>query len=94
MKRATTFAVRLALLGIVATSVRADEAADARAKVKTEEANRRVVLTMYNLLMNDHKVDEALEYIDPNYRQLVLRPERAAAKTPSRLSSLGSAPAS
>ena len=24
---------------------------------------------MYNLLMNEHKVDEALEYIDPNYGQ-------------------------
>jgi len=69
MKCATTFAVGLAVLGIGAACVRADEAADALAKAKTEEANRRVVVTMYNLLMNDHKVDEALEYIDPNYRQ-------------------------
>ncbi len=69
MKRATTFAAGLAVLGTAATGVRADEAADALAKAKTEEANRRVVVTMYNLLMNDHKVDEALEYIDPNYRQ-------------------------
>jgi len=69
MKCATTFAVGLAVLGIGAACVRADEAADALAKAKTEEANRRVVVTMYNLLMNDHKVDEALEYIDPSYRQ-------------------------
>jgi len=69
MKRAITAAVGLAVLGIAATSVRADEAADALTKARTEEANRRVVVTMYNLLMNDHKVDEALEYIDPNYRQ-------------------------
>ena len=69
MRRAITIAVGMAVLGIVATSVRADEAADALAKARTEEANRRVVVTMYNLLMNEHKVDEALEYIDPNYRQ-------------------------
>ena len=57
------------MFGIGAACVRADEAADALAKARTEEANRRVVVTMYNLLMNEHKVDEALEYIDPNYRQ-------------------------
>jgi len=69
MKRAITIAVALAVLGIAAANVRADEASDALAKARTEEANRRVVVTMYNLLMNEHKVDEALEYIDPSYRQ-------------------------
>jgi predicted SnoaL-like aldol condensation-catalyzing enzyme len=69
MRRTTTMATGLAVLGIIAASVRADEATDALAKARTEEANRRVVVTMYNLLMNEHKVDEALEYIGPNYRQ-------------------------
>jgi len=69
MKRAIAIAVGWAALGMVATSARADEAADALAKARTEEANRRVVVTMYNLLMNEHKVDEALEYIDPKYVQ-------------------------
>lgn len=69
MRRTITIAVGLAVLGIATASARADEAADALAKARTEEANRRVVVTMYNLLMNDHKVDEALEYIDPGYRQ-------------------------
>ena len=69
MQRAITISVALTMLGIAAANVRADEAADALAKARTEEANRRVVVTMYNLLMNEHKVDEALEYIDPNYIQ-------------------------
>lgn len=69
MKRAITIAVGLAVLGIGAASVWADEADDALAKARTEEANRRVVVTMYNLLMNEHKVDEALEYIDSSYKQ-------------------------
>lgn len=38
-------------------------------KAELEEFNRRIVVTMYNLLMNDHKVDEALEFISPDYRQ-------------------------
>jgi predicted SnoaL-like aldol condensation-catalyzing enzyme len=52
-------------------ALEADEtaAASAVAKAELEEANRRVVVTMYNLLMNDHKVDEALELIDPRYIQ-------------------------
>jgi predicted SnoaL-like aldol condensation-catalyzing enzyme len=41
----------------------------ALAKAELEEANRRVAVTMYNLLMNEHKVDEALELIGPNYLQ-------------------------
>ncbi len=69
MKGTITLAVGLAVLGLGATSVRADEAGDAVAKARTEEANRQIVVTMYNLLMNEHKVDEALEYIDPNYVQ-------------------------
>lgn len=69
MQRAITISVALTMLGIAAANVRADDAADALAKARTEEANRRVVVTMYNLLMNEHKVDEALEYIDPNYIQ-------------------------
>ena len=69
MQRAITISVALTMLGVAAANVRADEAADALAKARTEEANRRVVVTMYNLLMNEHKVDEALEYIDPNYIQ-------------------------
>jgi predicted SnoaL-like aldol condensation-catalyzing enzyme len=69
MKRTVTIAVVIALLGLGAASVSADEAGDALRKARTEEANRRVVVTMYNLLMNDHKVDEALEYIAPSYKQ-------------------------
>ena len=69
MRRVITMVVALAALGVTAANVRADEAADALKKARTEETNRRVVVTMYNLLMNDHKVDEALEYIDPNYKQ-------------------------
>jgi predicted SnoaL-like aldol condensation-catalyzing enzyme len=69
MQRAITISMALTMLGIAAANVRADDAADALAKARTEEANRRVVVTMYNLLMNEHKVDEALEYIDPNYIQ-------------------------
>lgn len=68
MKRVFAIAVGLAALGGSA-GAEADEATDALAKARTEEANRRVVETMYNLLMNEHKVDEALEYIDPKYRQ-------------------------
>jgi predicted SnoaL-like aldol condensation-catalyzing enzyme len=68
MKRVLVIAIGLAALGGPA-GAQADEASDALAKTRTEEANRRVVETMYNLLMNDHKVDEALEYIDPKYRQ-------------------------
>jgi predicted SnoaL-like aldol condensation-catalyzing enzyme len=69
MQRAITISVALTMLGIAAANVQADDAADALAKARTEEANRRVVVTMYNLLMNEHKVDEALEYIDPSYIQ-------------------------
>jgi predicted SnoaL-like aldol condensation-catalyzing enzyme len=68
MTRVFAIAVGLAALGGSA-GAEADEATDALAKARTEEANRRVVETMYNLLMNEHKVDEALEYIDPKYRQ-------------------------
>jgi predicted SnoaL-like aldol condensation-catalyzing enzyme len=68
MKRVLVIVIGLAALGGPA-GAEADEASDALAKARTEEANRRVVETMYNLLMNDHKVDEALEYIDPKYRQ-------------------------
>jgi hypothetical protein len=52
-------------------ALEADETATAAAvaKAEIEEANRRVVVTMYNLLMNDHKVDEALELIDSRYIQ-------------------------
>jgi predicted SnoaL-like aldol condensation-catalyzing enzyme len=69
MKRVLAIAVGLAALGGGPTSAHADEASDALAKARTEEANRRVVETMYNLLMNEHKVDDALVYIDPKYRQ-------------------------
>jgi predicted SnoaL-like aldol condensation-catalyzing enzyme len=68
MKRVLVIVIGLAALGGSA-GAEADEAGDALAKARTEEANRRVVETMYNLLMNEHKVDEALEYIGPRYRQ-------------------------
>ncbi len=61
--------VFVALAG--ALSLKADDAASSAALAKTqlEEANRRVVVRMYNLLMNDHDVDEALKYIGGDYRQ-------------------------
>jgi predicted SnoaL-like aldol condensation-catalyzing enzyme len=63
------------LLGGAPLPVRADDTAAvaALAKAEREEANRRIVVTMYNLLMNDHKVAEALKYISPSYRQHNLR---------------------
>jgi predicted SnoaL-like aldol condensation-catalyzing enzyme len=70
MTKSLSIAVGLvALAG--ALGLKADETAQlaALAKAHLEEANRRVVVTMYNLLMNDHDVDEALKYIDPDYRQ-------------------------
>lgn len=65
MDRILSMAVGLIALAGNPPSLQADEAAEA--------ANRRVVVTMYNLLMNDHKVDEALQYIDPGYVQHNLR---------------------
>ncbi len=45
------------------------EASAALAKAELEEANRQIVVTMYNLLMNEHKVDAALELIGADYKQ-------------------------
>ena len=71
MKKALSIAVGLVALACGPLGLQADEAAQsaALAKAELEEANRRVVVTMYNLLMNEHKVDEAPEYIDPHYVQ-------------------------
>lgn len=71
MKKMLAIAAALAALAGGQLGLKADEAdaSAALAKAALEEANRRVVVTMYNLLMNDHKVDEALEYIGPNYKQ-------------------------
>ena len=74
MIRFLSIAVFVAL-AVGQPGAKADEpsAAAAVAKAKLEEANRRVVVTMYNLLMNEHKVDDALQYIDPRYKQHNLR---------------------
>ena len=71
MKKMLAIAAALAALAGGQLGLKADEAdaSAALAKAALEEANRRVVVTMYNLLMNDHKVDEALEYIGPSYKQ-------------------------
>lgn len=71
MKQLLALAAALVSLGCIAACVDADSTAAAAtmAKAELEEANRRVVVTMYNLLMNEHKVDEALELIGPNYLQ-------------------------
>ena len=71
MKKILAIAAVLAALAGGQPGLKADEAdaSAALAKAALDEANRRVVTTMYNLLMNDHKVDEALEYIGPNYKQ-------------------------
>ncbi|HUO67173.1 MAG TPA: ester cyclase [Gammaproteobacteria bacterium] len=75
MNRALWIVAVFAALAASQPRVRADEpgASAALAKAKLEEANRHVVVTMYNLLMNEHKVDEALQYIDPRYKQHNLR---------------------
>ena len=64
-------AIVLAALAVGQGAVKAQSSAASPAldKAALEEANRRVVVTMYNLLMNDHKVDEALEYIGADYKQ-------------------------
>jgi len=68
-----TFSIAIGLVALAGNQMglKADETAAtvAVAKAALEETNRRVVVTMYNLLMNDHDVDEALKYIDPNYVQ-------------------------
>jgi predicted SnoaL-like aldol condensation-catalyzing enzyme len=71
MKRKLSIAAGLIALAACRLALEAQETAAsvALAKSELEEANRRVVVTMYNLLMNDHKVDEALEYIGAGYRQ-------------------------
>ena len=71
MKKALSIAVGLVALACGPLGLQADEAAQsaALAKAELEEANRRVVVTMYNLLMNDHNVDEALKFIDAKYIQ-------------------------
>ena len=71
MRKMLAIAAALAALAGGQLGLKADEAdaSAALAKAALEEANRRVVVTMYNLLMNDHKVDEALEYIGPSYKQ-------------------------
>lgn len=75
MIRALSIAAVFIALAVGQPGVKADEppATAAVAKAKLEEANRRVVVTMYNLLMNEHKVDDALQYIDPRYKQHNLR---------------------
>jgi predicted SnoaL-like aldol condensation-catalyzing enzyme len=75
MKKTTLLVVGSIALAGSALKLGADEtaASAAVAKAELEEANRHVVVTMYNLLMNDHKVAEALKYIGPNYRQHNLR---------------------
>jgi predicted SnoaL-like aldol condensation-catalyzing enzyme len=71
MRKICSIAVALAALAASQPQAGAqDSAASASvAKAALEEENRRIVVTMYNLLMNDHKVDEALEYIGANYKQ-------------------------
>ena len=59
----------VALAGLQGVKPGETAESSALAKAKLEEANRRVAVTMYNLLMNDHNVDEALKYIGPGYRQ-------------------------
>lgn len=53
----------------MAVNAQDSTAAAALAKSELEETNRRIVYTMYDLLMNQHKVDAALELIGPNYKQ-------------------------